>query len=906
MLTDNAEKILEKRYYLKDSNGNVTENWEKLCMRVAVALGKDNNQIDEYYRAIHGLDFIPNSPTLMNAGKPDGQLSACFVLPIEDSMESIFETIKDTSLIHKSGGGTGFNFSKLRAKNSVVRSTNGVASGPISFMKVFNAATEAVKQGGARRGANMGMLSVDHPDIKEFITCKNDTSEITNFNLSVAITDDFIAKVNAGDIEANEIFDLIVKQAHQNGEPGIIFIDKVNADNPTPELGMIDATNPCVIGSTRVQTVEGEIEIKDLVGKTIDVYCMDKNGELTINKAKNIRLTRQNATLVTIWTTKGILTCTPDHRIYTRNRGYVAASELTTQDKIVGLNRKMQGERYCAVSLTGNKKYIKEHRLIMSHYQNVESGDVHHVDNDTLNNKLSNLEVLSHQEHSKLSNIGHVDWNKRNNKGQFLSKEILRKKELLSINGVKGTNWKILKIIKENYTADVYDLEVEEVNNFIANGIVIHNCGEQPLLPYEACNLGSINLSNMVNEDKTINWEKLRRTIITGTDLLNSVIDHNCYPLPQIAKMVKTTRKIGLGVMGWADMLIKRGVPYNSKDATQLMSDIMYFITNISKKRSAEMGYKNATNTTIAPTGTISMIANCSGGIEPLFAVAFKRYQADMEMFDVNPLFEMMAKEQGFYHDYLIEEVALKGLAHCPSYIPQNVRNLFVTSHDITPEWHVRMQAACQKHTDNAVSKTINMPHNATVEDVKDAYLLAYELGCKGITVYRDGSRSGQVLSTGTTEPKLVEIKENETKLRLTDVLHGQTEKFKIGCGNLYVTINKDNDDLFEVFTCTGKNGGCPSQSEGMARLASIALRSGVNPIAIANQLIGIRCQACIKQGAKVLSCADALGKMIKRVSNRTESDVTEPNKHQCPDCGNKLIYESGCVRCVCGYSKCG
>ncbi len=599
-LSENAIKVLEKRYLKRDKNGTVNETPHDLFSRVATTIaaadrefGATESQVqktaEEFYEFIAKNYFMPNSPTLMNAGRELGQLSACFVLPVEDSLEGIFETIKNTALIHKSGGGTGFSFSRLRPKNDVVHSTMGVSSGPVSFMEVFNAATEAVKQGGTRRGANMGILRVDHPDILDFITCKNDLEKLNNFNISIAITNKFMEALKKGEdydlihpntkqsiqrISAQKVFDMVVKGAWQNGEPGIVFIDNINKDNPTPLIGEIESTNPC---------------------------------------------------------------------------------------------------------------------------------------------------------------------------------------------------------------------------------------GEVPLLPYEACNLGSVNLAKMLKGNNfnglDIDWDRLEYVTKTATHFLDNVIVANNYPLPQIAKMVSDNRKIGLGVMGWADMLMQLGISYNSSEGAELAAKIMEFIDYHSKVASVELsekrgkfnnfkgsvydegnylyskyqgksagvisddmwkgldekisrvGIRNATTTCIAPTGTISMIAGCSGGVEPLFALVFTRDIMDgTRMNEVNPIFEKYAKENGFYSDTMMSQIASDGtIAHVNS-ISDKIKQIFATAHDVTPVSHIKMQAAFQLHTDNAVSKTINFVESATQKDVADAYIMGYEADLKGLTVYRNNSRWSQ--------PMLVEKKE--------------------------------------------------------------------------------------------------------------------------------------------------
>lgn len=743
-ITKNAKMVLEKRYLAKDESGNPTEDIPGMVRRVAHAVAQAEAAYSdkpeeavaeaekEFLDVMTRLDFLPNSPTLMNAGRPLGQLSACFVLPVEDSMEGIFDSIKHAALIHKSGGGTGFSFSRLRGNGSSVHSTGGVASGPISFMKAFNAATEAVKQGGTRRGANMGILRVDHPDILEFINCKNDTTELTNFNLSVGITEVFMEAVNENGmyhlidphtgamtvkLRAREVFDKIVDSAWRTGEPGIVFLDRINTENPTPQLGEIESTNPC---------------------------------------------------------------------------------------------------------------------------------------------------------------------------------------------------------------------------------------GEQPLLPYEACNLGSINLLNhliAVNGKYQVDEDKLAKTVNIAVRFLDDVIDVNLYPLPEIDKMTKSTRKIGLGVMGFADMLLKMGIPYNSKEGVAVASSVMKFISSqgmvasrvLAAKRGPFPAYtgsiytgliRNATVTTIAPTGTLSIIAGVSSGVEPVFAYAYTNEVMDGDtLVETNPILRQALIEHGVCSDDVLKAVAEAGtLAHV-SGVPSALKRVFVCAHDITPEWHIKMQAAFQQHTDNAVSKTVNFPGSATRDDVAEAYRLAYELGCKGITIYRDGSRDSQVLNVGNGKkgPEVNSAQPGTLKPRpRPTMVSGFTEKVKIGCGNLYITVNSDENGICEVFTNTGRTGGCPSQSEATARLVSVAIRSGVDPQEIIDQLKGIRCPSCQrKDSVTVLSCPDAIAKALElhlrnvpppKMSAQTspepviEMTVAEVlNAKFCPECGKPLEHEGGCVTCrECGYSKCG
>ena len=741
-LTENAITVLERRYLKKNEEGRPIEKPIDMFSRVAENIASadavynadaDVSKLEsEFYDVMTKLEFLPNSPTLFNAGRELQELSACFVLPIEDSMESIFDAIKYTALIHKSGGGTGFSFSRIRPTNDVVRSTKGVSSGPVSFMTVFDAATETIKQGGTRRGANMAILRVDHPDIMEFITCKEDNDRLNNFNISVGLTERFMKAVANNEeynlvnprtkeiierLNAKKAFDKIAEMAWKNGEPGMVFLDRLNRDNPTPKLGEIESTNPC---------------------------------------------------------------------------------------------------------------------------------------------------------------------------------------------------------------------------------------GEQPLMPYESCNLGSINLSRMI-ADGDMDWDKLEKTVRTAVHFLDNVITMNHFPLDKIKEMTEANRKIGLGVMGFADTLISLGIPYNSSEALDMAERIMSFIREKARIKSQELAevrgtfpnfadsifnragqpkMRNATTTTIAPTGSIGIIAGCSGGIEPIFAISYTRANVlnDEELVEVNPFFETMAKDEGFYSKELMKNIAKKGSVQGMDEVPKHIQRLFVTAHDISPEWHIRMQAAFQKYVDNAVSKTVNFPNKATTKDIKKVYVLAYELGCKGVTVYRDGSRDKQVLNIGTVKGKAPVIKPRPRP----SVMQGTTMRIETGCGRLYVTINEDDQGLFEIFAQMGKSGGCAmSQTEAVSRLISLALRAGVDTDAILKQLRGIRCPApLLAKGGVVLSCPDAICKAIERhvkkkrdfgedeiIEEATTLDSFVKDRDAgnvvgvCPDCGGPLIFEEGCSKCLnrsCGYTKCG
>ncbi len=737
-LTDNALHVLEKRYLKKDRQGKVIETPEEMFRRVARAIASAEliyspeadvkSREEEFYRLMANLEFLPNSPTLMNAGRELGQLSACFVLPIEDSMESIFNAVKYTALIHKSGGGTGFSFSRLRPEKDRVGSTGGVASGPVSFMRAFDTATDVIKQGGMRRGANMAILNVDHPDIIKFITAKEDPAVLTNFNLSVAVTAEFMEAVQAGtdynlvnphtneverSINAREVFDRIVDMAWRTGDPGIVFIDRINRDNPTPKLGAIESTNPC---------------------------------------------------------------------------------------------------------------------------------------------------------------------------------------------------------------------------------------GEQPLLPYESCNLGSINLSRMLRSKKgtaEVDYARLARTVRIAVRFLDDVIDVNKFPLPEIAEMTRKSRKIGLGVMGFADMLLRLGIPYDSKEALQTAADVMKFVREEAGKTSVELAgergifsafegsiydvpggprMRNASCTTIAPTGSLSIIAGCSSGIEPLFALSYTKNILDgAQLVEVNPCFEEVARNEGFYSDELMQKLAEGAHLSDIDNVPRKIKRLFVTAHEISPEWHVRMQAAFQKSTDNAVSKTVNFPQDATREDIEKVYMLAYREGLKGITIYRDRSRDAQVLTTGKGAEAEVKGAGLAPRER-AKVTSGITERVTTGCGYIYVTVNSDDRGICEVFSHLGKSGGCAAaQLEATCRLISLALRSGVDVASVVKQLRGIRCPSIAwEEGKSILSCADAIASVLEKHVNggSGNSNSAAPKLRerglvrnlagQCPDCGNLLVYQEGCFVCpACGYTKC-
>jgi len=1005
----NARSVLEKRYLRKDNEGRIKETPEEMLLRVARAIasaerlyGRSKPEIDslasDFYELMARLEFIPNSPTLMNAGRELGQLSACFVLPIEDSMESIFDGLKNTALIHKSGGGTGFSFSRLRPANDLVASTKGVSSGPISFMEVFNAATEAIKQGGTRRGANMGCLRVDHPDILEFITCKRESSRLNNFNISVLATDKFMdalekdeeydlynprSKRSEKRYSARKVFELIVDSAWRNGEPGVIFIDRMNERNPTPALGQIESTNPCVAGDTLVYTGGGLAPAERLATEprpnaldvTVDARMSPDAGTLP---ASNVFRSGRKM-VYRLRTDEGYtIRLTADHRVMT-DRGWVEARDLSPKDSIHVLSRKggfgTKGD-LDAGRKAGAKPLSKISYEVLGSSEEFQRGFLQAMFNAHGRTGKKGILLRRPQailERAQLMLLNFGVYAIVTDEGLLIRKEHADRfdREIGSIEDtmqnrkIRDPDKKQDVLPEDHFTAafsglvpegeeDVYDLMEPRTRSFVANGIVVHNCGEQPLLPYESCNLGSINLARMVKAvdgRPEVDWDKLRHTVRLAVRFLDNVIDVNRYPIDLIEKNTKGNRKIGLGVMGFADLLFMLDLPYNSEEAVAFGEKLMQFLDDEALRMSQELGkekgsfpnfgrsiyagkmehLRNATRTTIAPTGTISIIAGCSSGIEPLFAIVFIRNVMDKtELPEINPVFEQRIRDRSLYSADLMKDIAVKGTLHEIACIPDDLKRVFVTAHDISPQWHIKMQAAFQKHTDNAVSKTVNFPHEATPQDIEDVYVMAYELGCKGVTVYRDRSRDEQVLNIGEVKRGGAEKAPEKgiTPRPRPAETTGSTQKSGTGCGNLYITINSDEAGMCEVFATMGKSGGCAaSQIEAIGRLTSLALRAGVDPDSIVKQLKGIRCPSpLLGRGGMTYSCADAIGKAIEKSSRKGGAEAVEEapaevtldafathtNGHgnvvgACPDCGGPLRHEAGCMVCkFCGYSKCG
>ncbi len=1352
-LSPNALRVLEKRYFLKDSEGRIIETPAKLFRRVAHNLAQADRLYDpaadlrvteeKFYQLMAGMEFLPNSPTLMNAGAgADLSLSACFVLPVGDSLREIFDALKWQALIHQAGGGTGFSFSRLRPAGDMVKSTQGVASGPVSFMKIFDAATDQIKQGGRRRGANMGILRVDHPDIGEFITCKEDVHEITNFNISVAVTDRFMEAVRKGEkydlinprtgkvvkqLDARTVFDKIAHQAWRNGEPGLFFIDITNRTNPCPNIGEFEATNPCVAGDTIVMTDRGPMAVKDLhhlaAGEPVKVATDDRtvggDAKVTLREAQGVYKTG----IKTIWrltTRAGFrLRATYDHRILTprgwvelgmlrrgdnilvqplatptpwaaapaetveaiplaadggrvtfpfedevvavekwgkevvydiaepmthsfiangivvhncvvgdsmisTERGLMTIAEMarryprggisivtdrrvsarvvsesngllmvsTEQDQAEGGTRlglitgawcsgvkpvwKLVTDSGFEIQATEDHKFfttegkVAVRDLKVGDRLLIQSGEGRFPEDRALPFKPANIYVGENGKTTRLNlpsewsrelglvlgwlvgdgwircgdkncrvgftfsqddapmfsvlkrvlnnwygspiagvkrenGVYHLSYHSKffvdffvqlgakpvdsaqkevpasifqaprdavvaflqalftadgtvrdhpdcNSSGIALtskSLKLLKGVQLLLLNlgmrarilnrsrpprtglfsyvnkegerrtyGSDGVLYELFmfgeardrfrreigfldekqahlnsvrhltfrktvfedRLVEKTFVGEreVYDLTEPASHSMVASGLAMTQCGEQPLLAFESCNLGSIVLDKhmkRVGKAWEMDWGHLERSVRSCVHLLDNIIDMNNFPIPQIEELTKATRKIGLGVMGFARVLFKLGVAYDSPEGVEWGRRIMQFINDKSMDESQRLAEKrgvypawkgsmhekmgrrmrNSYVTTVAPTGTICMIADTSGGCEPEFSLIWYKNVMDGDhlpyMLDH---FMDVAREEGFWSEDLVEKIlANHGSCRGLKEVPERWQRAFATSHDITPEWHVRMQAAFQESCSAAVSKTINLPHEATVEDVKKAYLMAYDLGCKGITVYRDSSRPEQVLNVGVDAKRAEVLEATEEKGGVVevkvppvikprprpDVVTGRTQRIRTGYGNLFVTVNEDEFGLVEVFAQIGRGGGyTASFTEAVARLISICLRSGVPVEEIIKQLEGIRSpRLAWDHQEAIFSVPDALAKALRRhvsgqvqgqlpsvesfeekpqvrtdterdkeVRDDTEAIVRAGFNPECPECGQPLIFEESCVRCrSCGYSEC-
>ena len=1160
--TENAVRVLERRYLVKDSDKNPLENPDGMFRRVSGNLAQaDQNYLDqadqeavhqavqqteqEFYQTMSALLFLPNSPTLMNAGATLQQLSACFVLPVEDSLDHIFGQVKQTALIHKSGGGTGFSFSRLRPKGDLVGSTGGVASGPVGFIRAFDTATDVVKQGGTRRGANMAILNVDHPDILEFIHSKDNMDMLENFNISVAVTDDFMEAVRTGGtfstvnprngqrtgtLDAREVWEQIISSAHKTGDPGLMFIDAVNRENPNPHLGAIESTNPCFAGAVRLATNLGLLTFEELNRTQSEIRVTTDNrvqdaGEQREGSAAAVAVaprtrpgtqlrdavpvfkTRVNWPVFTLTTQRGYqVTATEDHRFHTPqgprelrslepgeevliqsgqgawsanqdlppfpttgrlrarvqrgeaspptrwsaqlgqlmgwitgdgwftqstpredtpahtvgltfragSRGQAARfqdiitnwlgtnASVTEQDGALtlrygsslhhllaatGMQPATPAEREVPASLwaapreavtgfisalctaastvhtpshgqdgpisiaSSSGKLLQQVQLLLLNEGIVST--VHHgtpagASSEPTQHHQEGLHQLSIDGPSRgafLDRIGLLAQPDTGGSAQQCSTGPAEARAQAFTDQVKSIEFAGIQ--------DVYCTTEPQTHSIVANGFVATQCGEQPLLPNESCNLGSINLARMVRYDRSgtahVDRDLLEEVCTTAVHMMDNVIDVNLYPADIIGEVTRSTRRIGIGVMGWADLLVQLGIPYDSQEARDLAKTIMSAIQQNVHRASADLArtrgpypewlpqehggddavpVRNTAPTTIAPTGTISIIAGVSSGIEPLFGLSYVRNVMDgTHLVEVNPYFQAAARAGGFHSQKLMETIAQTGSIQDSPDVPQWAKDIFKVASDISPEDHVLMQAAWQKYTDNAVSKTINFPNSATLQDIKTAYQTAHETNCKGITVYRDGSHEDQVLSTGQTGQQRLPL--TPSARERPRVVRGQTERVRSGHGNVYITTNfHESDTPFEVFCAVGKAGGCDSaQLEAVSRLASMALRSGIDPQEIIDNLKGITCCPSWDEGILVRSVPDALARGLSRAID-PDGDPTSQDawnnldpierRHRerlerhgptiCPDCGSDIVYQEGCRRCVsprCGWSEC-
>lgn len=1016
--------ILERRYLKKDESGKPIEKPEDLFWRVAVAVASaelnygatEKRAMDlskEFYALMAEGKFEPNSPTLMNAGRDNNlALSACFVLPISDSLvrghDSIYQTLTNMAAIHQSGGGTGFSFSNLRPEGAIVNSTLGVASGPISFMSLYDASTDVVKQGGTRRGANMGILRIDHPDILKFVHCKSDVSHITNFNISVAVTDDFMRAVKNDEYydlvdpktqktvkktKAREVFDAIIRQAHATGEPGLFFIDEANRHNPVPHLGTYEATNPCVVGDTLVMTTDGPVPVKNLktpVEILVDGQPYRCSGFFETGIKPVYKLETQQGMSCTL---------TADHKVLTASGRWVEAQNLVPGDDIVlhrhqnlewkgtggtheegflfaadvgivkgkpkNITPELEGRSssFCAGFLTGlfdadgsvqgtAEKGISV-RLSQSSRTNLEA-----VQRMLLRFEINSTIYLCKDQYDLVvSNDSLVRFA---DKIGFVNQAKSEKLDYALASYTRGPYQKpFIATVKDVIPAGVetvYDAQVPGINAFDANGLYVHNCGEQPLLPYDVCNLGSINLGKYVVKNNglpVLDKPALVRDIKKAVRFLDNVIDVNRYPLQEIADLSYNIRRIGLGVMGWADYLIRMGIPYGTQESIILAKDVMSIFQEAAHKASEELAQergtfpewensvwgpdescarfedgsrirpmrplRNCNITTVAPTGTISIIAGCSGGIEPLFSIAFMRNQAGLRLPDVNKDFLALAQKEGWYDEALFEQIADTGSIDFEE-VPTYVKELFMTSHTVSQDNHVRMQAAFQEHCDSAISKTINLPNKATVQDVERAYLLAYELGCKGITVYRDGARPNQVLTAGKaitkTEQKSEEPVPQPQSTQRPEFTYGFTRKLQFAhFGKVYITVNFDEGTgkAVETFIQLGKAGSDENSfAEALARMISLYLKDGGDIKNVIKQLRGIGGRTfAFHNGKTYSSIPDAVGDTLKAAIIDGEK-MADPQQltifgNKCPQCNEELVKAEGCNKCpACGYSTCG
>ena len=947
-------------------------------------------------------------------------LSNCYVLPpVEDSIESIFGTAKDLATIFSRGGGVGIDISKLRYKGAPVRNSAETTTGAVSFMQLYDITTAIIGQKG-RRGALIIAMDAEHPDIEDFIDIKKDLNLITNANISVKVSDRFMRyavekpgesypivcklidektgemwHIHRVTVTPSKILEHIAENNWKMAEPGVLFWDRMKNYNfieNNPHIS-ITGVNPCVTGDTLIRTTEGYLPIKDLVGTTPYVYCMNDNNELDIRKATKVWKTRENAELVKVNFLRGEIICTPDHKIYTLNRGWVEAKDLQPKDKLNGLCRGMRNESYCKVKLTSQKNHVTEHRFILGHFEDINGKDVHHLDGDTLNNKLSNLEALEHSEHSVLSNVGHEDWCQRDEKGQFILDRSARTEYVptRTIHGKKiGLNFIVQSVEKLDYTEDVYDMTVEDFHNFVANDIVIHNCGELPLPDYGSCNLGNINLSAYVkepfDEKAWFDFTALTRDVPIYVKALNDVLieGKEYHPLRKQRDAIRDYRQIGLGVTGLADMLIKMRIMYGSKEACQLVSEIYRVIINQSVIASVDYAvdhdyssYKgfnvedfcnctfakkvldretkdyvkakgkvyNSQFLTIPPTGSVSIVlGNCSSGVEPNFAWQYNRkietiYEEPRKVLVTAGIIKEYAE---YLNGRLDVDMTVEKLlkSELPPY--------FVTAtNGVTYMQRVAMQSACQDYIDGAISGTVNLPNDATVEDIIDLYKEAWLQGLKGITVYRVGSEREGILTEVTPvtldetkiEPviiprgeklKTLELQRGEKKAIAPDTIYYK-EEVKIGCGelNLFIGYSPSEKALQDFWVKRKGNGGCERNIESTVISMSLLQRVGGSFEMLEESFKGIgSCNSFVharSKGAKLSkgsNCGQAifntLYDFVKRMDKNEGRYVLKQNfaegnpnlpvafSNPCPSCGKPLHRQGGCYTCdECGYSKC-
>ena len=892
-------------------------------------------------------------------------LSNCYVIaPPEDNLESIFECATKLARTFSYGGGCGIDISKLAPKGAIVHNTAKTTSGAVSFMDLYSMITGLIGQNG-RRGALMISMDVSHPDIEDFIGIKSDLNRVTKANISVRISDKFMEAVKAdGDwelsftreatgetitktVKAKELFRKMCEMNWDYAEPGMLFWDRIKNHNLLVNTKEFEyaGTNPCLTGDTLITTAHGDIPIKDLVGKQPWVYCMDDNGNLTMKQASKVWKTRENAQLVLIETARGFIRCTPDHRIHTRNRGWVAASDLRKGDKITGLNRMMKDETHVSVALSGSK-YVPEHRFVASNFYDISGKDVHHIDGDTLNNSIDNLEVLSHGEHSRVTNTGRQIEMVRDDKGRFVEKSIKAKRNSFNLSIGVGANWTVKGVTWLHDREDVYDMTVPEVHNFVANRMIVHNCAEEPLPAGGSCLLGALNLAEFVR-DKQFHVDEFENAIRTAVVALNDVLDEGLglHPLYEQRESVRDWRQIGLGVMGIADMLIKLEIPYGSKESIEVCDQIADMLActaidvsaQLAKKHGdfpkcnsseilktpffeahsdsdveamvSKYGLRNSQLLTIAPTGTLSTMLGISGGIEPIFANYYTRKTESLHNEDkyykvYTPIVDRYMKEHG-----LTDESEL------PAW--------FVTAKDLDFRDRIEMQAAFQNHIDASISSTVNLPNDCTVEDVENLYMRAWERGLKGITIFRDGCKRTAVLSTD--EPKKPKV----DKAVKDDELIGYKRKLMTGCGSLHLCAYFDKaGNLKETFLAKGSTGGCNNFMIGLSRMISLAARSGATVPEIVDQLksTGTCPSYAVRKATKgdtskgsccPVAIGNALMELWEEVKNgidctpiRTDDsngNKSNDNPNICPECGSDLKHEMGCVTCTaCGYSKCG